>query len=163
MMLNSKILACTQNDIDILVETIRKSFRCVAQRFGLTQENAPLHPSNCTENWIKADMNRGVTYFVVENENQIAGCVACEMASPEVLYLERLAVLPEHRQRGYGKALVNHVLSKARELGASCVSIGIIAEHTELKNWYGKIGFIEKESKKFLNLPFHVTFMTYKL
>jgi GNAT superfamily N-acetyltransferase len=163
MMLNSKILSCTQEDIENLVETIRKSFRNVAEHFGLTQENAPLHPSNCTENWIKADMNRGVTYFVMENENRIAGCVACEMASPEVLYLERLAVLPEHRQRGLGKALVNHVLSKARELGASCVSIGIIAEHTELKNWYRKIGFIEKENKKFLNLPFNMTFMTYKL
>jgi GNAT superfamily N-acetyltransferase len=163
MMLNSNILACTQKDIEILVETIRKSFRSVAEHFGLTQENAPLHPSNCTENWIKADMNRGVTYFVMENENQIAGCVACEVASPDVLYLERLAVLPEHRQRGLGKALVNHVLSKARELGVSCVNIGIIAEHTELKNWYRKIGFIEEENKKFLNLPFNITFMSYKL
>lgn len=162
-MLNSKILACTQKDSEILVDTIRKSFRNVAQRFGLTQENAPLHPSNCTENWIRADMNRGVTYFVAENENQITGCVACEMANPEICYLERLAVLPGHRQRGLGKALVNHVLSKAKELGATCVSIGIIAEHTELKEWYRKIGFVEEESKKFLHLPFNITFMSYKL
>ncbi len=161
-MLNSSILACTQKDIEILVHTIRKSFRNVAERFGLTLENAPLHPSNCNEYWIQADMNRGVTYFVMENENQIAGCVACEMTSPDVCYLERLAVLPDHRQRGYGKALVHHVLSKARELGASCVNIGIIAEHTELKNWYRKIGFVEEESKKFLNLPFSITFMSYK-
>ena len=163
MMLNFKILACTQKDIEILVETIRKSFQDVAQRFGLTEENAPLHPSNCIDNWIKADIARGVTYFVMENENKIAGCVACELASSDICYLERLAVLPDHRQRGFGKALVNHVLSKARELGASCVSIGIIAEHTELKNWYRKIGFVEGESKNFLNLPFRVTFMSYKL
>lgn len=162
-MLNSKILACTQKDSKVLVETIRKSFRNVAQRFGLTHENSPLHPSNCTENWIQADMNRGVTYFVMEDRNQITGCVACEMAGPDICYLERLAVLPEHRQKGLGRALVNHVLSKAKELGASCVSIGIIAEHTELKEWYRKIGFIEKESRKFLNLPFNVTFMSYKL
>lgn len=72
-MLNFKILACTQKDIEILVETIRKSFQDVAQRFGLTEENAPLHPSNCIDNWIKADIARGVTYFVMENENKIAG------------------------------------------------------------------------------------------
>jgi len=162
-MLNSPILACTQQDIEFLVPAIRTSFRTVAERFCLTQENAPLHPSNCNGNWIKADMKRGVTYFVVKNENQIAGCVACEMANPEICYLERLAVLPEHRQRGLGKALVHHVLSKARELGARCVNIGIIAEHTELKDWYRKIGFVEKESKKFFNLPFNITFMSYKL
>jgi GNAT superfamily N-acetyltransferase len=163
MMLNSPILACTQKDIEILVPTIRNSFRTVAERFGLTQENAPLHPSNCNENWIKADMKRGVTYFVVKNENQIAGCIACEMASADVCYLERLAVLPDHRQQGIGKALVDHVLSKAKELGASYVNIGIIAEHTELRNWYRKIGFVEEENKKFLHLPFNITFMSYKL
>ena len=162
-MLNSKIFSCTQKDIEILVETIRKSFLNVAEHFDFTQENAPLHPSNCTEYWIKADMNRGVTYFVMENENKIAGCVACEMTSPDVIYLEILAVLPEHRQRGLCKALVNHVLSKAKELVVNCVNIGIIAEHTELKNWYRKIGFVEEEDKKFLNLPFNITFMSYRL
>jgi len=154
---------CTQEDIGILTEIIRKSFQDVAERFGLTQENAPSHPSNCTHNWIRYDMERGVTYFILENENQIAGCVASEQANPKVCYLERLAVLPEKRNRGFGKTLVERVFSKARELGADCVSIGIIAKQTELKNWYKKLGFVEGETKKFLNLPFPVTFMSYTL
>jgi len=37
-------------------------------------------------------------------------------------------VLPEKRNQGLGKALVEHVLSKARELGTDGVSIGIIAD-----------------------------------
>ena len=158
-----KIRTCTQEDIGILTETIRKAFRDVAERFGLTPDNAPRHPSHCTNNWIKYDMERGVIYFVLEIENKVVGCVACEKASSNVCYLERLAVLPEHRQKGIGKALVNHVLSKAKTLGADCVSIGIIDEHTELKNWYKKIGFVEGETRNFLNLPFLVTFMSYKL
>ena len=56
----------------------------MAKRFDLTKENAPRHPSNCTEDWIKKDMKRGITYFVMENENVIAGCVALEVANSKV-------------------------------------------------------------------------------
>jgi N-acetylglutamate synthase-like GNAT family acetyltransferase len=159
-MLSPTIRACTQNDIVVLVETIRRSFQDVADRFGLTQENAPRHPSNCTEDWIQKDMERGVTYFIIGNENSVAGCVALEPVNSEVCYLERLAVLPHQRRQGLGKALVNHVLSGAELLGARRVNIGIIAEQTDLKNWYKGIGFIEGESKEFSHLPFRVTFMS---
>lgn len=158
-----KIRPGTQKDIAVLVETIRKSFHDVAKRFDLTQENAPRHPSNCTEELIQKDMERGVKYFIIENENIVAGCVALECASSDECYLERLAVLPDQRQRGFGKALVTHVLSKAKLLGVQRVNIGIIAQQIELKTWYRKIGFVETETKEFSHLPFRVTFMSYEL
>jgi diamine N-acetyltransferase len=163
MMLSPKIRSCTPKYIEVLVETIRRSFQDVALRFGLTQENAPRHPSNCTKDWIQKDMERGVTYFVIENENLVAGCVALEQANPNVCYLERLAVLPDQRRRGFGKSLVAHALSQAKLLGANHVNIGIIAEQSELKKWYKRIGFVEQESKEFSHLPFRVTFMSYEL
>jgi N-acetylglutamate synthase-like GNAT family acetyltransferase len=162
-MLNPKIRGCTQKDIDILVATIRRSFQDVAKRFDLTQENAPRHPSNCTKEWIQKDMERGVTYYVAENENIVAGCVALEQAIADFCYLERLAVLPNQRRQGLGKALVTHVLSEAKLLGAKRVNVGIIADQIELKNWYKEIGFIEGESKEFPHLPFRVIFMAYEL
>jgi N-acetylglutamate synthase-like GNAT family acetyltransferase len=146
-----------------LAETIRKSFQDIAERFGLTRQNAPRHPSNCTADWIRKDMERGVTYFAIENTKHVVGCVALERANTEVCCVERLAVLPGHRRRGFGKALVEHVLSEARLLGARCVSIGIIAEHTELKDWYRRLGFVEGESKEFPHLPFRVSVMTYEM
>ena len=118
--MSSKIRTCTHEDTRVLAETIRRSFLNVAERFGLTQENAPHHPSNCTLDWIQKDMVRGVTYFVIENENCVAGCVALEQANSEVCYLERLAVLPDQRQQGFGKALVTHVLSKAKLRSSLC-------------------------------------------
>jgi len=158
-----KIRTCTKEDICVLVKTIRKSFQAVAECFGLTHENAPHHPSNCTVDWIKKDMDRGVTYFVIEKENCVVGCVALELANSEVCYLERLVVLPDQRQHGFGKALVDHVLSGTKLPGVHGVSIGIIAEHTELKSWYKRIGFVEGESKVFPGLPFRVTFMSYEV
>ncbi len=132
-MMSPKIRACIQEDIGVLVETIRRSFQDIAERFGLTQENAPSHPSNCAAEWIKKDMDRGVTYFIIEKGKLVYGCVAIERANPGVCYLERLAVLPDQRHQGFGKTLVNHMISKAKLLGVHCVNIGIIAEHTELK------------------------------
>ena len=161
MVMSSKIRICTKEDTQVLAETIRRSFRDVAERFGLTQENAPSHPSNCTVDWIRRHMERGVTYFAIENENHVVGCVALERANTEVCYLERLAVLPDQRRRGFGKALVKHALSESKLLGVHYVSIGIIAEQTELKDWYKRLGFVGGESKEFPHLPFLVTFMSY--
>jgi GNAT superfamily N-acetyltransferase len=162
-MLSFKIRVCTPKDIGVLSETIRKSFQEVALRFDLTPENAPRHPSNCTEDWIKKDMERGVTYYALKNENLVAGCVALERTNSDVCYLERLAVLPTQRRQGFGKALVAHMLSQAKILGAKRVNIGIIADQTELKKWYKEIGFVEGESKEFPHLPFRVTFMIYDI
>ena len=118
--MSPKIRICTKEDSRVLADIIRRSFRDIAERFGLTQENAPRHPSNCTVDWIRKDMERGVIYFALENRNHVVGCVALERANTEVCYLERLAVLPDHRRRGFGKALVEHVLSEGKRRSRLC-------------------------------------------
>jgi N-acetylglutamate synthase-like GNAT family acetyltransferase len=105
-------------------------------------------------------MDRGVTYFVLESEGRAVGSVALERAKPEACYLERLAVLPDQRRRGFGKALVSHVLSEAGALGCRRVGIGVIADQAELKSWYRGLGFAETENREFPQLPFLVTFMS---
>lgn len=159
--MNDRIRTCIREDIDVLAETIRESFRDVAERFGLTGENCPRHPSNCRPDWVEKDMDRGVSYFVLESDGRVAGCVALELVRPGLCNLERLAVLPDHRNRGFGKAMVAHVLSEAEKLGCRDVRIGVIADHAELKDWYRRLGFVETESRKFAHLPFLVTFMHY--
>jgi GNAT superfamily N-acetyltransferase len=149
-------------DVTLLCRLIRDSHQDVAARFGLTPQNCPRHPSNCTGEWIEKDLSKGVDYYILEHNDTPAGCVACEQASPDACYLERLSVLPEQRRKGFGRALVTKVLLKAKMLGACEVGIGIIAQYTELKVWYKKIGFIVGETKEFANLPFSVTFMSYK-
>jgi ribosomal protein S18 acetylase RimI-like enzyme len=151
------------DDITVLSSLIRYSFRTVAERFNLTSENCPKHPSNCTEEWIQNDVFRGVVYYILECNGIPAGCAALEKAPPDLSYLERLAVLPEVRKRGFGKTLVNHVFDQAKDSGARQMSIGIVSDDIELKGWYRNIGFVEGETKEFTHLPFMVTFMTYEL
>ena len=154
-----RIRACTRQDVDTLVETIRGSFRDVAERFGLNEENCPRHPSNCRADWVEKDMARGVTYYVLEYEGSVAGNVALEWVRPGLCNLERLAVLPDWRRRGFGKALVEHMIAEASKLGCSTVRIGVIADQAELKEWYRGFGFVETETRDFAHLPFRVTFM----
>ena len=148
-------------DREILASLICGSHRDVAERFGLTPENCPRHPSNCTVEWIDQDLSRGTVYSILDCRDAPAGCAAIEYASPEACYLERLSVLPAYRRRGFGEALVRDVIRRAKDLGAQEVGIGIIARHEALKLWYAGIGFIEGETKEFPHLPFSVTFMRY--
>jgi len=158
-----RIRVCTADDIDALVTTIRSAFGTVAERLGLNEQNCPTHASNCTAEWIRRDTARGIRYFVLESEGRVAGSIALEQVRPGLCNLERLAVLPHQRRRGYGEALVKHVLSEAATLGCRDVRIGIIASEVALKDWYRRLGFVETETRDFSQLPFRVTFMIHTL
>ncbi|MCE5244324.1 MAG: GNAT family N-acetyltransferase [Syntrophobacteraceae bacterium] len=154
-----RIVDASLDDVPLLVDVIRKSFADVAARFGLTPENCPKHPSNCAPEWIDSTIRKGVRYFVLYLDGVPAGCVAVEQGPPGVCYLERLAVLPEHRRLGLGRALVDRTIPHAVTLGAVRVEIGIIAAQEDLKEWYRRIGFIETRTAVFPHLPFTVCFM----
>lgn len=153
----------TQSDITCLAAIIHQASRDVAERFGITPENCPRHPSNCTAEWVEADFEKGIVYYILETKGTPCGCVNLKQVTPDVCHLGRLAVLPQFRQQGFGEALVNHVCDEAKKLGAKHVEIGTIAEHTELNGWYEKLGFQLKNTAEFERLPFRVTFMSKKV
>jgi len=158
-----KIRKATNDDIAVLSHIIQRSYQDVAERFNLTPENCPKHPSNCQEDWIQRDFQRGVQYFLMEDQKEVVGMVALEMVSPEVCYLERLSVLPHKRKNGFGNMLVSHGIVQAKKAGIQSMGIGIIAAQTELKEWYEQIGFVAGERKTFSHLPFQVLFLTIDL
>ena len=151
------------DDIPLLTNLIRTAFRDVAERFNLTPENCPTHPSNCTTEWVKSALKKGIKYYILETEKSPCGCIALEQARPDVWYLERLAVLPQFRKKGLGETMVNHAIDETRKLGAQHIEIGIISDHIELREWYKKLGFSVKSETRFEHLPFIVTFMSREL
>ncbi len=158
-----KIIPSGPKDADILASIVRRSNQDVADQFGLNADNAPKHPSLCTADWILSDIDRGQAYFLSVENNGAAGCVAFEQPDKQTAYLNRLAVLPEFRHRGIGSGLVRHIIQLARENGVRILSIGIIAEHTRLKDWYLAQGFTAAERLTFDHLPFDVRIMKYHL
>jgi len=158
-----KIRTASIHNAKILANIIRASHMDVAQKFNLTLENCPKHPSNCAADWIEKDFKRGVKYYIFEHSGLAKGCIALEHANADVCYIERLSVLREYRSNGFGRKLVDHAIDTAKDLGAKEISIGTIAEFTQLNEWYKKIGFIEGEIKQFDHLPFQVLLMRYNL
>jgi N-acetylglutamate synthase-like GNAT family acetyltransferase len=148
-----------KTDIDVLVNLLRSSFRGVAEKFGITEENNPKSLAFCTNERIVSDLEKDLTYYILQEGDQPCGCVALERAGPGVCYLMRLAVLPKYRGKGYGKMLVHHIFEQSRTFGAHRVEIAMISKDRKLKKWYKKLGFTQKGTKKYDHLPFIVAFM----
>lgn len=155
------ICPASLEDAPTLARLVAESNKDVADLFNLNRENCSKHPSFCETSWIEADIARGERYFLAHSEGKAIGCVATEYPNPEVAYLNRLAVLPEHRRQGVGSQLTKHVLRLATERDIRVVSIGVIGEHKELQRWYQALGFVPGEVKSFPHLPFSVRYMTY--
>lgn len=146
-------------DKDIIVALLRESFRDVAEKFALTVENCPKFGGFNARERVEKDFVNGLRYYILKEKGKACGCVALEKAGPDVCYLGRLVVLPEHRNKGFGQALVNHVFEQAKKMGIRRVEIGLISKHRKLKKWYKKFGFVQNRTKKFDHLPFIVAFM----
>jgi len=158
-----KIRQAYSKDISKLSSIIRVSNLTVSEELNITPKNCPAHTSNCTSEWIKRDFNKGIIYYILEQENILMGCVALEIVGSNRCYLERLAVKPEYRHHGYGKLLVENFILAAKKLNMKTIGIGTIGEHTVLTDWYKNLGFIYKRTKQFPHLPFSVSFMVYKI
>ena len=156
-----KIREANVKDAKLIASIISESNKDVAVTFNLNHDNNPKHPSFCSSDWVEADFERGEEYFLYEDRAYSVACVAFENPRLGVGYLNRLSVLPEHRRQGIGEALVQHVIQYAKTKKITRVSIGIIAEHHKLKNWYLKLGFVEGNIKTFPHLPFDVQYLHY--
>ena len=158
---NMPIREATIQDIATLAMLISESNKDVALRFGLNAGNCAKHPSFCTADWIKTDLARGERYFILEEDSKPIACVAYENPRVGLAYLNRLSVLPAHRNRGIGARMVQHIVQLAKTESIQTISIGVIGEHTDLQRWYRKLGFISGETKRFPHLPFSVIYITH--
>lgn len=143
------IRKCDSRDAETLSGLISEAFADQAERFGLDCRNALRHPSNCRPDWIFRDMNRGVLYYLFEHNSTPEGVVALEQINGEVCALLHLAVSPEFRRQGIGARLVRHGLTEARLLGAKRVHAGMMDEDLELRAWFEKLGFVEKDFREY--------------
>lgn len=158
-----EIVPAKTKDAEHIAFIVSEANKDVAELFKINMEKTPKHPSFCTKDWVLSDFKRGEEYFIYKEEGVVKGCVAFEQADSDTAYLNRLSVLPSYRHNGIGADLVRHILDYSEIKNLQIVSIGIIAEHEVLKNWYLDLGFIEGDTIKFEHLPFNVKYMRYEL
>ena len=148
------------SDFSLAAEVIRASFATVANDLGLTEENCPKYVGFVTTaERLQTHHNWGWwMYGLYENEH-LVGYASISKEADGAYEIHNLAILPEHRHKGYGKQLLDFCMKQAIKMGGSKITIGIIEENTILKNWYTAYGFVHAGTKKFEHLPFTSGYM----
>jgi len=141
------------------VPVIRDSFITAAHDFGLTPENAPTNPAFISLERLHELKAKGAVFFGLYEHDAQIGFVAIERANDSLYFMEKLAVLPDKRHGGRGRALVDFVHEYVKQRGGEKISIGIIDENKVLKSWYAGLGYVETGIRRFPHLPFAVCFM----
>lgn len=153
----------SNTELEESVKVIRNSFLTVAEELNLTRENCPTNPAFIELSDLKVLRDKGVWFYGLFVDEAQIGFVAIEKANEKVYYLEKLAVLPQYRHRGYGRRLMEFVSEQVKSWNGEKLSIGIINENERLKRWYQIYGFEEISQKRFPHLPFTVCFMEKRL
>lgn len=141
MNMNYTIRPETETDYRTVENLCRESFWNVYQ-------------PGCTEHYVLHHLRNHPDFvpeldFVMELDGNIIGQVVfcrAEVLSDDgrhipILTFGPIGIAPEHKRKGYGLALLNYALDKAREMGFGAVCIeGNI-------DFYGKAGFVLASSK----------------
>ena len=149
-------------DLAACVSLLRAAFGTVAQELGLTEESAPTNAAFTTLANLEAHVRDGLDLFGLYTGPGITGCVAVKRAKAGngLWYIERLAVAPGLRHRGYGSRLLSFALAEIARRGGSVASVGLIDANERLKVWYLSKGFAVRERRRILRLPFAVCTMS---
>jgi N-acetylglutamate synthase-like GNAT family acetyltransferase len=153
----------TRDDAPLLLRLIQQSFQTAYDRLGLAPENFKRHASLFGPAWILEQMDAGSRFFVLEDAGEAVGCVALKPEEGGAVQMRRLAVLPAHRGKGYGRTLVDHMLAEARRMGARQATLGMWSDDVPLRQWYERLGFTVTETKAEPDLPLSVTHMAMEL
>lgn len=149
----------SQEQLEICLDIIHRSFITVADDFHLTKENCPSHTAFISLENLEKQYAQGRAMFLYEKSGEKIGYFSLKKNS-DTTELDNLAVLPSCRHLGIGREMIDFAKEYANEhLHANKLTIGIIEENTVLKKWYESLGFVHTGTKKFPHLPFTVGFM----
>ena len=149
----------SKKSLNNCLEIIRNSFITVAEEFNLTESNCPSHTAFMTIDKLEKQFKEGISMFLFYQDDKPVGYFSLAKCSDEEWELNNLAVLPEYRHLGIGKAMVDYAVAMVKTYGGKRMSIGIIEENVVLKDWYFKLGFKHISTHRFVHLPFTVGFM----
>ncbi len=92
-----------------------------------------------------------VTGLVVELDGVVAGYEKIYHArTEERVYVHQLYILPGKQGLGLGHRLMAYAETKARELGADRIWLGVMVRNKQAVDWYGKMGYTVTETAPFV-------------
>ena len=144
----------------MITDLLHESFKTVADEYKLTIENSPTHNAFITQQNLQKEIDKGLLLFGIHDNDKLIGCVGVIKAcNKDCYYIEKLCVLPAYRHQNIGKLLLDHAITEIAKHKCNYISIGIINENEQLKQWYINQGFIEHKVVKFDHQSFTVCFL----
>lgn len=102
-----------------------------------TQEMELIHDSDSWHCWLITDEKEDIMGFVeLSARNIVDGC----LSSP-VAYLEGLYLKPEHRGKGFGKAILRRLVKWCVAQGFSELATDTEIANTKAQRFYESVGF----------------------
>jgi len=136
------IIKADIQDSKIINQLMNKAFRGDSARKGWTHEADYLDGVRTTEEVVKNTIIEAKgTYFLVQTEGEIAGCVFYEKQGSK-MYLGSLAVHPDLQAKGIGKAIMYHAEQYCKYLNCTTISMSVVSKRTELIEWYERKGYL---------------------
>jgi len=83
-------------------------------------------------------------YYLVELKSTIIGMGALRQLKKNISEIKRMYIRPAYQGKGYGKALLQQLLQKAKEFGYHSVYLDSGRFMTTAHNLYRSFGFIER-------------------
>lgn len=87
--------------------------------------------------------NPNAAYLVAEEDGQVLGYGGMRSAAGEY-YIDNIAVAPEHRRKGVGRALVGALIGRARAEGGSFITLEVRPSNLAAVGLYNSLGFHEE-------------------
>lgn len=154
----TEIREITREEAATVAGLLGLGFRDVAERFDFTFERCPTFPAYITAERIAYEAGAGTRFFVIGERGEARGCVGLKIEDGRC-WMVRLAVAPQYRHLGVGRALVEYAEGEARRAGFGRVDIAVVGENRVLCAWYEMLGYRACETKRFDHLPFTVVYM----
>ena len=94
---------------------------------------------------------RGMTIYLAEKDQQIIGKVNLHLTS-RVGGIYGLGVLPLHRGKGFGRAILHMAVEKLKEANAGEVMLQVATDNSNALNLYKSCGFVETSTMDYYEL-----------
>ncbi|MBE6750527.1 MAG: ribosomal-protein-alanine N-acetyltransferase [Ruminococcaceae bacterium] len=142
---------------ELIAQGFFSEFQVVAMEREHIKEVAKLEKICFSEPWsenaILESFLAGTRFFVAIENGSVLGYVGISCILDEG-YITNIAVFPEHRRKGVGKALIKRLFGLSRDEKLSFISLEVRESNEAAIALYQKFGFkIEGKRKRFYNNP----------
>lgn len=122
-----------------------ESAQLLVQQLAEHRVDASAEQLSCVLEKIVADAARGFVLLAREHGRIVGIAYVATILSAEhcglVAWLEELYVMPSHRSRGIGTALIAAILERAHKAGMVAIDLEIDAAHSRAESLYRRLGF----------------------